>query len=157
MSKKQPAKTSKKNKGRKSQPSIPDASSSGRASSPSNPAPTSKPAPASSPASGMVAKKLAIPALPVPVAPSPPSRSSVPSDPGSWPGRGSYTSNPDSVPTSDRPEPRRCPRCGGRGGPRKRGWAIKNPFLAKTSQSELTCDDCGLDYEDSEQSRAPWA
>ncbi|MEP7124417.1 MAG: hypothetical protein ABJE95_26045 [Byssovorax sp.] len=44
----------------------------------------------------------------------------------------------------------RCPRCGGRGEPRRRAPSRLNPFLRTTPPpGQVTCDDCGLDFEHS--------
>lgn len=43
----------------------------------------------------------------------------------------------------------RCPRCGGASRPHKRQRAFGNPFLPK-AKSEITCEDCGLDFDPAE-------
>jgi len=58
--------------------------------------------------------------------------------------------------TSDRPPPDapRCPRCGGVARPHKRRSAWANPFLPR-GKSEITCEDCGLDFEPTSVSDPP--
>ncbi|MFT3765754.1 MAG: hypothetical protein QM820_09585 [Minicystis sp.] len=53
-----------------------------------------------------------------------------------------------NTPPSDQPPPegQRCPRCGGVARPHKRRAAWANPFLSK-SKTEITCEDCGLDFD----------
>jgi len=46
------------------------------------------------------------------------------------------------------PETVRCPRCGGACAPRVRRPDARNPFLAsKKAPTEVTCQDCGLDFD----------
>ncbi len=70
---------------------------------------------------------------------------------------------PGSTPPADAP---RCPRCGGACAPRNRRPDARNPFLAsKKTSTEVTCQDCGLDFEpgparpDSgrDSGRSPWS
>ena len=53
----------------------------------------------------------------------------------------------------------RCPRCGGQAAPRRRAPTRFNPFLRSAPPTgQITCDDCGLDFEHAaESSKAPWS
>jgi hypothetical protein len=53
----------------------------------------------------------------------------------------------------------RCPRCGGHAAPRRRAPSRLNPFLRSAPPSgQITCDDCGLDFEHAADSnKAPWS
>jgi transcription elongation factor Elf1 len=76
-----------------------------------------------------------------------------------------------SAPPSDSPAPQateqavqRCPRCGGLARARQRRATAGNPFLSKKKEpSEITCDDCGLDFEPpgaeaaTSSKRSPWS
>jgi hypothetical protein len=72
---------------------------------------------------------------------------------------------PSSSPSGSAPDALRCPRCGGVCTPRARRPDARNPFLAsKKASTEVTCQDCGLDFEpgsdrpDSgrDSGRSPW-
>ena len=61
------------------------------------------------------------------------------------------------------PPEQRCPRCGGLARARPRRPTAGNPFLSKKESSEITCDDCGLDFpppgaapEPSHSKSSPW-
>ncbi len=81
----------------------------------------------------------------------------------------SGTADPPSSPpgTPPVPDPVRCPRCGGACAPRGRRPDARNPFLAsKKTATEVTCQDCGLDFDpradagrDSgrDSGRSPWS
>jgi hypothetical protein len=53
----------------------------------------------------------------------------------------------------------RCPRCGGHAEPRRRAPSRLNPFLRQAPPpGQVTCDDCGLDFElASDPGKALWA
>jgi len=60
----------------------------------------------------------------------------------------------------------RCPRCGGATSVRARRPEARNPFLTKKKPDQLTCEDCGLDFEKPADSardsgrdsgRSPWS
>jgi hypothetical protein len=81
----------------------------------------------------------------------------------------SGSANPPSSPPDPAPAtgPLRCPRCGGVCTPRARRPDARNPFLAsKKASSEVTCQDCGLDFEPisdprpesgRDSGRSPWS
>ncbi len=70
-------------------------------------------------------------------------------------------SSPDSH--HDTPVSPRCPRCGGAAGARRLRFEARNPFLTKGKKPEqLTCEDCGLDFERPsdgarDSGRSPWS
>ena len=53
----------------------------------------------------------------------------------------------------------RCPRCGGHAAPRRRAPSRLNPFLRSAPPpGQITCEDCGLDFEHAAESSRPlWA
>jgi hypothetical protein len=68
----------------------------------------------------------------------------------------SGSANTPSTPPGPAPatDALRCPRCGGACAPRARRPDARNPFLASKKPShEVTCQDCGLDFESRPDSR----